>query len=147
VNNDRLADVVTGAPQFFDTNDFGYAALFFGEGEPATGLQVVVTPIDPPIVIPPEGGTVRFRAEIVNRSNTPVDFDLWIELEAPSGATRTSRPRSLTLEAGATLALRGRQQIRGTAPPGIYTLRGLVGTFPVSNDSDTFTFVKQSGLE
>jgi hypothetical protein len=142
-NGDRLADVLMGAPQFFGTNDFGYGALFFGEGTPATGLEVVVTPIDPPIVIPPAGGTVRFRVAIVNRSGGPASFQLWTVLERPDGGTRTGRPRPLTLAAGATLTRTLRQQIRSGAAPGTYTLRALVGDFPLPDDSDGFTFVKE----
>lgn len=141
-NNDRLADVIVGAPQFFGTNDFGYAALFYAEGVPATGLQVAVTPFDPPIVIPAGGGTVRFSIEVVNRSAAAVDFDLWMELERPGGGMRTTSPRSLTVEAGQTLDLRVRQRIPAQSPPGTYTVRALVGTFPAADDVDTFTFLK-----
>jgi FG-GAP repeat len=141
-NDDGLADVLAGAPHFFDTNGFGYAALFYGEGESPTGLAITVTPVDPPVVIPPEGGTVRSVVEIVNRSDGAVEFDFWTELQSPDGGLRTSSPRSLTLGAGANLTLNARQRIRAQAPPGTYTLRGLVGTFPSAVDSDTFTFVK-----
>jgi hypothetical protein len=142
-NADGLADLLAGAPQFFGTNDFGYATLYFGDGVPPTGLQALVTPIDPPIVIPPQGGTVRFQVEIVNRSNVAVDFDLWTELEILGGGLRTGSPRALTLEAGASLTVRSRQRIPAGAPAGTYTLRGLVGTFPTADDSDSFTFVKE----
>lgn len=142
-NGDGLADLLMGAPHFFDTGGFGYAALFYGEGEPPTGLAIAVTPVDPPILIPPEGGTVRFRVEVVNRSDVAVEFDLWTELERPDGNVRTGSRRSLTLEAGATLTLRGRQRIRAQAPAGTYSLRGLVGIFPSADDSDSFTFLKE----
>lgn len=142
-NGDTLADFLMGAPRFFGTNDFGYAALFFGDGVPATGLQVVVTPVNPPIVIPPGGGTVRFRVEITNRSDGPEAFDLWTVLERPDGGTRTGLPRTLALDAGASLIRTLRQPIRSGAQSGTYTLRALVGDFPVPVDSDAFTFVKE----
>jgi hypothetical protein len=141
-NDDGLADILGGAPHFFDTNGFGYAALFYGEGESPTGLAITVTPVDPPVVIPPEGGTVRSVVEVVNRSDAVVAFDFWTELQSPDGGLRTSPPRSLTLDGGASLTLNTRQRIRAQASPGTYTLRGLVGTFPSAVDSDTFTFVK-----
>jgi hypothetical protein len=143
-NGDRLADVLTGAPQFFGTNDFGYAAFFYGEGAPAIGLQIAVTPVDPPIVLLPEGGTVRFLVEVVNRSPISVDFDFWTELERPGGGVRTGSPLSLTLGADQTLILSRAQRIPAKAPPGTYTLRGLVGTFPLADDADAFTFTKIS---
>jgi len=105
--------------------------------------QAFVTPIDPPIVIPPQGGTVRFQVEIVNRSNVAVDFDLWTELEVPGGGLRTGSPWALTLDAGASLTVRLQRRIPPGAPPGTYTLRCLVGTFPTADDSDSFTFVKE----
>jgi hypothetical protein len=142
-SGDLLADFLMGAPQFFGEGAFGYAALFYGEGEPPNGLDVVVTPVDPPIVIPPEGGSVRFLVDIVNRSDAAVDFDFWTELERPGGGLKTSSPRSLTVEAGRTLTLRARQRIPARAPSGTYTLRALVGGFPASDDADTFTFVKE----
>jgi hypothetical protein len=141
-NDDGLADLLMGAPQFFGEGGFGYAALFYGEGQPPTGLDISVTPVDPPIVIPPEGGTVRFQVEIANRSDVAVEFDLWTELERPGGGLKTSSPRSLTVEAGGTLNFRARQRIPAQAPSGTYTLRGLVGSFPAADDADTFTFVK-----
>jgi hypothetical protein len=72
-----------------------------------------------------------------------VEFDLWTELERPDGNVRTGSPRSLTLEAGATLTIRGRQRIRAQAPAGTYSLRGLVGTFPSADESDSFIFLKE----
>ena len=142
-NGDGLADLLTGAPRFSGTHRVGYASVFFGEGTPATRLLVTVTPVDPPIVIPPEGGSVRFSVEILNRSSAAVDFDLWTELERPGGV-RTRSPRSLSVAAGRTVTLALRVRVAGGEPAGTYTLRGLVGTFPVAEDSDTFTFVKQA---
>ncbi len=143
LNSDGLADLLAGAPQFFGENGFGFAAFFFGEGTPPTGLEIVVTPLEPPIILPPEGGTVRFQVEIVNRADPTVICDFWTELERPDGGLRTSSPRSLTLDAGATLIRTARQPIPAGAPSGTYTLRGLVGTFPAAEDSDTFTFMKE----
>jgi hypothetical protein len=142
-NGDLLADFLMGAPQFFGEGAFGYAALFYGDGQPATGLDIVVTPVDPPIVVPPGGGTVRYRVRIVNRSDAAVEFDFWTELERPGGGLKTSSPRSLTVGAGGTLTFRARQRIPAQAPSGTYTLRGLVGGFPATDDADTFTFVKE----
>ena len=142
-NSDRLADLLGGAPQFFGTNDFGYAALFFGEGVPPTGPEVVVSPIDPPIVIPPEGGTVRFQVRLVNRSDMAVTVDSWLQLERPNGQIKTGSPRSFTLEAGQTVNRQASLRIGGQAPVGTYTIRGFVGTFPVPEDRDSFTFVKE----
>ncbi len=80
--------------------------------------------------------------EILNRSSVSVEFDLWKELEPPGGGVLTSSPRSMSLGPGQSLTLRARQRIPPEAPPGTYALRGLVGAFPVAEDSDTFTFRK-----
>jgi FG-GAP repeat len=141
-NGDGLMDFLGGAPQF--SNDFGYASIFFGEGTPPTALKVVVTPLDPPIVLPPEGGTVRFFVVVTNPSGASVEFDLWTELDRPDGGTRQGRPKTLTVGAGETVSFQLRQRIPGQAPAGTYTLRGLVGTFPTAEDVDTFRFVKSS---
>ena len=141
-DGDGLADVLLGAPQLFGSNAFGYAALFFGEGMPPTGPEVVLTPVDPPIVLPPEGGTVRFVLEVVNPSDTAVTVDVWMQVEAPGGAVRTSAPRSVTLPAGQTMARAGQLPVPGGAPAGTYQLRGFVGAFPTAEDQDSFTFVK-----
>jgi hypothetical protein len=141
-DGDGLSDLIVGAPQFFGTNDVGYAAMFLGDGVPATGLQVTVTPIDPPIVVPAAGGTVRYRIEVVNRSAAQVTFDLWTELTPPAGSVRRSQPRGLTVGGGATLVRRARARISAGSPAGTYSLRVVVGTFPVEQDSDAFTFQK-----
>jgi hypothetical protein len=143
-DGDGLGDLLAGAPQFFGTNGFGFAALFLGEGTALTDLRISAVPVDPPIHIPGSGGTVRFQVTIVNRSAAAIDFDLWTELAGPGGSIRSSSPRRLTLDATASLTRELRLRIPGVAPPGTYTLRALVGTFPAADDSDSFTFVKDA---
>jgi hypothetical protein len=142
-DGDGLADALVGAPQFFGENGIGFAGLYAGQGVAPSGLEIAVTPIDPPVVIPASGGTVRLRIAVVNNAAVAVGFDLWTELERPDGRVRTSSPLHLTLDAGATLTRTVQRRISADAPPGGYTLRGLVGAFPIADDVDAFTFVKE----
>ena len=142
-DGDGLMDALVGAPQFFGENGIGFAGLYAGEGVAPSGLELTVTPVDPPVVIPAAGGTVRLRIAVVNNAAVPRDFDLWTVLERPDGRTSTSSPLNLTVDAGATLTRALQRRIPASAPAGSYTLRGLVGAFPTAEDVDAFTFVKE----
>ena len=121
---------------------------FPGSGGPGANLQVHLNPHNPPVQIPPAGGSFSFDASVENRGAVPLIFDAWTEVILPNGVVygplmlRTGNP----IPAGAT-ALRILQQwVPAAAPPGVYTFYGNVGMYPDSvEDFDSFTFAKLSG--
>lgn len=105
-------------------------------------LAIVVTPLDPPIVIPPEGGTFRYTVEIFNNTDASQTIDFWRQIGLPGGGTRRLGARTLTVPARSSFTRTLTQGIPGGAPAGSYTFTGLVGTFPVAEASDGFSFEK-----
>ncbi len=106
-------------------------------------VSVVLTPLGPPIVIPPEGGSYQYRLQLFNNTDTAQSFDAWIEIDGP-GLSRTFGPRAITLDGGRRFGATLTQAIPGGAMAGLYTHSASVGTFPTADDSDSFTFEKEA---
>ena len=98
LNGDGVGDLIIGAPQFAD-GDPGYTAIFFGTGQSGQGLSLTLTPRNPPIVIPPEGGSFRYDLDLVNEGNTTRAIDVWVTLTGPD-TSRIVERFSRTLDAG-----------------------------------------------
>jgi len=63
VNGNGATDLIVGAPRFA-TGTHGYAAIYFGTGREQSEIRLTLTPKGDPIVIPPNGGTFRFRLNL-----------------------------------------------------------------------------------
>jgi hypothetical protein len=118
---------------------------YLQEQPPVDELSITVTPIDPPIVIPPEGGSFEYQLSVVNTSDVTKTFDLWLTT-AGSGPDRTRGPFTRMLAPGASLSRTLRMTIPGGAPAGSYTQTGSIGTFPTADVSDSFAFEKSAAL-
>ena len=138
LNGDGAGDLIVGAPQFAD-QDPGYIAIYFGSREEASRIRL--KPRDPPIVIPPEGGSFRYDLDLINESNATRTIDIWVVFNGP-GLQRTLRSFSRTLAPGARFHHTFTQRIPGSAPAGTYTVVGNAGTFPTPEASDRFNFEK-----
>jgi len=139
LNGDGVGDLIIGAPQFAD-GDPGYGAIFFGVQENA--LVLTLTPRNPPIVIPPAGGSFRYNLDLVNGSDETRTLDIWMALTG-TGTNRIVRQFSLTLAPGGSFHRSFTQRIPGSAGAGTYSFTGNAGTFPAAEVSDSFTFEKQ----
>jgi hypothetical protein len=141
LNSDGAGDLILGAPQFTDGAP-GYVSIFFGIGQGHGGLTLSLSPENPPIVIPPTGGSFRYRLELTNNTTKTRALDTWVILTGP-GTNRQLTRFSRTLDPGATFRRTFTQQIPGRFAPGIYTVTGNAGTFPEIKASDQFTLEKQ----
>lgn len=114
------------------------------EPPPGGQVQITLTPITPPIVIPPNGGGFSFDAVIENLSPFAQLFDIWCAVEVPGGAQfLTIGPISLHLDPNSGIARLRTQSVPASAPAGQYFYRGFVGDYPWNvTDSDFFPFVK-----
>lgn len=128
----------------FPTATVGYAAGTGGtvlKGALAGGapLTLAVTPLDPPVEVPP-GGSFRFTVQASNTGDEPVTFDLWAEAtHGGTGLSVTRGPRTLTLPAGASRQFTVTQRVPLRAPTGTYTYTVHAGDFPDgSSASDGF---------
>ena len=118
----------------------GDSALFFGVKENA--LALTLTPHNPPIVIPPAGGSFRYDLDLVNGSDVTRTLDIWVVLTGP-GTNRIVRQFSRTLAPGGSLHRSFTQRIPGSAGAGTYSVTGNAGTFPAAEVSNSFMFEKQ----
>ncbi len=113
-------------------------------------VELTMTPVNPPIIIPAGGGSFSFNAVITNHETSTQAFSAWIMMRLPSGAMQGPMlgPVPVNLPGGATITRTRSQNIAASSPPGIYTYIGYVGSYTPSAiyDSSYFNFTK-SGVE
>ncbi len=102
-------------------------------------------PINPPIVIPSQGGSFQCRLTLANTSSHDAVIDAWTEAVLPGGSltgpVRAVFDRLLT--AGGNMSVLTTENVPAAAPPGTYTYRLCIG---MSGNgcfvSDSFEFTK-----
>ena len=116
---------------------------FAGPSNP--NVTVTLLPVNPPIIIPPQGGSFDWDITLHNGETTPQTLDVWTIITLPGGSTRPGWGpfMNLTMPAGATINRVRTQNIVDRYPPGAYTYTGKIGAYPDSVwDSDSFPFTK-----
>ncbi|NQS96923.1 MAG: T9SS type A sorting domain-containing protein [candidate division Zixibacteria bacterium] len=113
----------------------------------APELTVTLTPENPPIVIPANGGSFNFNIAATNSGTSPVTFDVWTYATLPTG--NQYGPiifvTDFTIPAGATIERDRTQEVPAGAPPGSYTYDAYVGVYPdIVWDEDHFDFTKSA---
>lgn len=113
---------------------------------PEAPLAVTLTPQNPPIVIPANGGSFNYTIYVSNTGSGSVNFDGWIEAVLPSGNVFGVLSRlGLALPAGGSLTRSMTQTVPASAPPGNYTYRMRVGQYSsVVYAEDSFPFQKST---
>ncbi len=108
-------------------------------------ISVTLTPLNPPINIPANGGTFDFTVTIVNNEATPLTFTGWTDVQLPNGniygpiILRTG----IIIPAGGTIQRTSSQFVPASAPGGQYHYRGHIGPDQSTIwDEDSFGFVK-----
>jgi hypothetical protein len=119
--------------------------IFENLNGPFPEASVVVAPNDPPIEIPPEGGSFTYRGTLVNNLSQNIRGDVWVMVTLPNGnpygPVFKVRPRLHPLEAITYTDLS--QNVPGAAPEGEYLYTAYVGRYPsVKIDSSSLTFTK-----
>lgn len=120
-------------------------AILYSTATSAPSLAITLTPINPPIIIPANGGTFNYNVAIENTGASTANFDAWIVATLPGGSLYNvlTRP-GLALAPGGTLLRQMTQNVPGAAPEGGY-LYSLYGGNSVSGlvwAEDSFTFEK-----
>ena len=142
VNGDGATDLVVGAPQFA-TGTHGYAAIYFGTGRERSEIRLTLTPKGDPIVIPPNGGSFRFRLKLTNLSSGTRTIDILVKLAGP-GTQRTLAQFSETLDAGKSFRQAFTTRVPGRAQPGTYTVTGTASVSQQVEASDSFDLEKST---
>jgi hypothetical protein len=92
-------------------------------------IELTVTPLDTPIVIPPSGGSFQFQVDLQNNFGAPLRFDFWTNILLPNG----SNYGPLFLRSDAAINTGGSidriltQTVPAGAPEGQYLYRVRVG--------------------
>jgi aminopeptidase N len=110
-------------------------------------LEIVMEPNDPPIVIPPEGGSFTFNVTLTNNTGQHQVVDVWTMAEVPGmghyGPLKLNRDLRLRpYQSGGRENIR--QNVPGAAPAGEYVYIAYVGDYDpgVKIDSSYFNFTK-----
>jgi hypothetical protein len=108
-------------------------------------VSITLTPSVTPILIPISGGSFQFDAAITNNTGFLTPVQAWISVQLPVGLWYgpVLGPVSMTLPANQSVTRQRTQTVPGSAPAGLYTYRGWVGSYPHAPlDSSSFTFMK-----
>jgi hypothetical protein len=120
--------------------------IFFNQGPPGNHLSLALEPVNPPIIIPPEGGSFLYTTQAQDTSGWAT-FDAWGDLRQPDGQiTNSFLVRSdIHLLAGQTLLRQLQAHLSSMALPGTYWLRAYLGDHPSQTvvAADSFSFVKE----
>lgn len=112
---------------------------------PFREASVVTAAADPPIEVPPQGGSFKYRGTLVNNLGSNIRGDVWAMVTLPNGdpygPVFKVRLRLEPWEAITYTDLS--QRVPGAAPAGEYSYTAYVGQYPsVKVDSSSFTFTK-----
>jgi len=107
----------------------------------APNVSITLTPINPPIIIPPGGGSFSFNVTLTNNQTGMVNFDVWTMAQNPLGLWigPIIGPVNLTIPPGSITRTRT-QVVPAGILQGTYVYRGYVGIYPsMLSDSSSFT--------
>jgi len=113
-------------------------------------MSVILTPVNPPILIPASGGTFGFNIAAANLGTTQASFDVWTNVTLPTGGTTGPLilAQNLTLGAGITVDRDRLQNVPANAPAGIYAYNAYVGSYPSTVwADDEFAFEKSAASD
>jgi len=109
-------------------------------------VTIRLEPLNPPIIIPANGGSFAFDVVSNNADSSAQTFDVWCKVEVPGGSQFTAQGPDfgLTLPPLVNLTRLRSQAVPPGAPAGSYIYWGFVGTYPWTViDSDNFSFFKE----
>ena len=108
------------------------------------GLSVTARPIDPPIVVPPTGGSFRYAVRVRNTTATWKAFELSIILAKPGFGARTVDRVTGSVAAGQAFGAVLTQQVPAGLPAGTYLQVISLRRSPTAETADGFTWVKEA---
>jgi hypothetical protein len=136
-----------GSPLDPDGTRADMGALYYDHlTPPPPVLDVTLTPVNPPIIVQPGGGSFQFNAAVQRTQGPQTPFWAWARVRYPDGlpSTPTLGPVQVNPPVGVSVSRLRVQNIPGSWPPGVYTYLGYANTtysYPAI-DSSYFTFTK-----
>jgi hypothetical protein len=120
------------------------------EFEP-TAMRAELTGPDPPIIIPPEGGSLEYTMTFTNNTSATQTVDIWATLLRPDGSTvPVFGPKEKSFAAYSSRSMMRSLTIRKSSPPGEYGLVLAIGTSgspPIDTDTLGFAKAEATGKE
>ncbi|TKJ36564.1 hypothetical protein CEE37_14890 [candidate division LCP-89 bacterium B3_LCP] len=125
-----------------DGTDYDFATIKYCQISPIT---VTLAPVNPPIVIPANGGSFAFDISVENISEYEQTFDIWCNVELPAGQQCTVLgPIEVIVNPLQSITRLRSQAVPPVAPAGEYMYWACVGYPPwVIMDYDNFCFTKE----
>ena len=111
---------------------------------------IELTPYNPPIIVPAEGGRVEFNLAGTNFGSFPIALEIWCDILLPSGAYfgPVLGPAMVSISPGASVNRDRIQVVPGNAPAGTYSYNAYIGNFPeMILSEDSFEFEKSGEIE
>lgn len=132
-----------------DQDDIDGIVSIYGSMPPA--LDVTLEPVNPPIVIPAQGGSFQFNASVCDLGPFQQAFVVWARIKNPDGSFTglTLGPVTVNPPVGQTVTRLRTQSVPGTWPAGQYAYIGY-GAMNVSYpaiDSSYFNFTKSADMD
>ncbi|MBL7190370.1 right-handed parallel beta-helix repeat-containing protein [bacterium] len=122
-------------------------AYYYDQSGGTPPVTVSLTPYNPPIIIPANGGTFDFNIAVANNDSITFTVDIWTMATLPNGNEYGPiiGPVNLTLNPGYSGNRDRTQNIPANAPAGLYTYDAYIGDYPNEIlDEDHFDFEKLS---
>lgn len=113
-------------------------------------VMITLAPDTLPLIIPPQGGSFGYDAEVINRTLEPQVLAAWIGVRLPNGTAYGPLlgPVNLNLAPEETLRVHLDQAVPAPAPPGYYRFSGYLGTYPSpASGYSSFPFEKSGPID
>lgn len=110
-------------------------------------VACTLTPLNPPVIIPPGGGSFDCTIEIENQSDSIAVFDVWIDVTLPNGVMYGPLilRQDVTLPAAGQISRQLIQNVPAGAPAGDYEYNAYVGDYPqYAWNLSSFPFTKEA---
>ena len=119
-------------------------ALVSFSGEGVSPVAAIITPYNPPIVVPAGGGSFDFNIAAANLTPTTQIFDLWTQIFLPeNGTIEIMSITDFPLSGNSSVNRDRIQNVPAFAPAGTYYYYEYIGDYPwIIEDVDYFTFTK-----
>ena len=106
--------------------------------------NLFITPEDPPITIPSDGGAFEFSMTAINNHTYWVEWDIWTTITMPDSSVFGPIIELFyyPLPASGYSLFEETQDIPADWPAGTYTYNAYIGYSPIPSDEDHFEFTK-----
>jgi hypothetical protein len=140
--------VDTGIPILLDPDSTRSDMGCFYYPQQPSQFDLTLTPLNPPIIIPAQGGSFNFNIGVINHGPNQTAFAVWAKMKQPDGSWTgpTLGPVNINPPVGTGITRLRTQNIPGTYQTGQYyyaAFTALVYPGPVV-DSTYFTFTKSA---